>query len=242
MCQHKLGMERLDTAVARRLDISRSAAKALIIQGEVSLNGLCIDKPSVVVLEQDLLECARPRFVGRGGHKLMSVIEAFGINIDGRVCLDVGSSTGGFTDCMIQNGARLVHAIDVGDKQLHESLRGRSDVCLRENTNILDVEVLSPVPSFATVDVSFVSVTKLLSHICGLIDKDYDISMVVLVKPQFECGPGSVSKRGIVRDDKTRMAAVDKVAGVLTSLLRRQPKHIAHSPVPTGNMEYLIVI
>lgn len=236
-------MNRIDVEVSKRFEISRAAAGSAILEGRVRINGLVVSKSSKRVCADDVVECELPRFVGRGGCKLLAAIEACGIVLEGRVCLDVGASTGGFTDCMLQHGAGLVHAVDVGSAQLHERLRTHPSVSFLENTNILDVPYLSPPPSFFAVDVSFVSVLKLLPHICGLLDfsEQYGAVSAVLVKPQFECGRGAVSRRGIVRDEKLCQEAARRVAKELCILIGRPVQYIGKSPVEVGNTEYLIV-
>lgn len=195
------------------------------------------------ISEADTLECTLPRFVSRGGLKLLSAINECNIRLDNRVCLDVGASTGGFTDCMLQHRAAFVHAVDTGTSQLHESLLQNPRVNKLENTNILNIHTLSPVPSFAAVDVSFVSVTKILPHICSLLAiedvADDEAIIAVLVKPQFECGRSALSKRGVVHDKRTQLQAVELVCAQLGQLLKsRQALHTAPSPILGGNSKH----
>jgi len=232
---------RLDVAVTQLSGLSRSAAKELITSGNVRVNGTIVTKPGLQVNPDDTIEYTLPdiTFVSRGGYKLLAALEAFNINLHDRVCLDVGASTGGFTDCMLQHGACLVYAIDVGTAQLHPTLRADTRVHSLENTNILDITLhhFSPIPTFATVDVSFVSSTKILPHLTSLNSLE---QIIVLVKPQFEVGKSNLSKSGIVRNEKSRIKALDTViqAGKSAGL------HFCdaiESPVSggDGNIEYL---
>jgi len=234
-------LRRLDIAIAQLSGLSRPAAKELINNGGVRVNNLVVTKPGLQVGTDDIIEYTLPdiTFVSRGGYKLLAALEEFGIDLRDHICLDVGASTGGFTDCMLQRGASLVYAIDVGTAQLHPTLRTDTRIHSLENTNILDInpDYFSPEPTFATVDVSFVSSTKILPHLASLNSLE---QIVVLVKPQFEVGKTNLSKSGIVRNEKTRKKAVDSVirTGVAAGL------HFCgsiESPISggDGNIEYL---
>ena len=233
--------KRLDITVSRLAGISRAIAKELITEGKVCVNGKTTAKPGALVSANDRIEYNLPEtsYVSRGGHKLRSALNTFGITLDGRVCLDVGASTGGFTDCMLQHGAALVYALDVGTAQLHPTLKAHVRVRSIENTNILAVapNAFAPPPTFAAVDVSFVSATKLLPHIVGITNIQ---QIVVLVKPQFECGRAQLSKHGIVHSEKAHKQAIANV----TAAAESNGLHavgFCESPIKggDGNTEYL---
>jgi len=223
--------------------MSRSAAKELINAGGARVNGLTVTKPGAQVCESDLLEYDLPSvsYVSRGGHKLQAALDTFGIDLGSRVCLDIGASTGGFTDCMLQNGATLVYALDVGTAQLHPRLREDVRVRSIENTNILSVHPgdLNPLPAFTAIDVSFVSASKILPHAARLLEGNGN-KIIVLVKPQFECGRANLSKRGIVRNEKVRKAALALVVKAGNAAGLRFRTYI-ESPIKggDGNTEYL---
>ena len=228
--------------MARLAGLSRSAAQELVREGKVRVNGAAAAKPGMMIRETDRVDYSfeQPRYVSRGGRKLEAALAAFRIDLRGCVCLDVGASTGGFTDCMLQHGARYVYALDVGTAQLHEKLRADVRVKSLENTNVLAVtrEIFHERPSFAAMDVSFVSAAKILSgaQVLAGIGR-----VVVLVKPQFECGRAKLGKRGIVRDSAAHRAAVEGVtkAGESAGLRRRG---VIESPIRggDGNREYLV--
>ena len=233
--------KRLDIVISQLANISRSAAKELIITGKTRVNGVVIVKPGAQISTGDNVEYLLPEisYVSRGGHKLAAALDNFHIDLLGRICLDIGASTGGFTDCMLHRGAVFVHALDVGTAQLHPTLRADTRVRSLENTNILDVppDGFTPVPSFATIDVSFVSAAKILPHVANL---DGIEQIVVLVKPQFECGRAALNKRGIVIDERAHKQAVINItsAGKNAGL---RAAGICESPIKggDGNTEYL---
>jgi len=183
---------------------------------------------------------ARPPYVGRGGVKLEAALRGFGIDAGGKICLDVGASTGGFTDCLLQHGAQRVYAVDVGAGQLDWKLRTDPRVVLRENINaryLSPGEVGEPV-DLAVIDVSFISVTWILPPVTALLHRDGEI--VILVKPQFEVGKGQVGKGGIVRDPALHEAACERVQASLAGLGFRATR--MDSPIlgAEGNKEFLI--
>ena len=236
--------------VARGLAGSRAEAARLILAGQVRLPGGAATKAGRLVALDTALERFDPApFVGRGGEKLAPALDAFGVRVDGRVCLDVGASTGGFTDCLLTRGARLVHAVDVGHGQLHPRLRGDARVVVWEGVNArhLTPDRFPDRPTLATVDVSFISLDKILPAIAVCLAPPAEV--VALVKPQFEVGRGQVGKGGVVRAWEARRAAVRGVAsaataaglgvlGVVASTLpgpkgnREVFLHLAHGPVP----------
>ncbi len=177
-------------------------------------------------------------YVGRGGLKLQGALDRFGIDPAGRVCLDVGASTGGFTDCLLRRGARRVYAVDVGRDQLHPSLRADSRVVAMEETDIRAVEALPEPVALAAVDVSFISLTLVLPAVVRLLAPDGQI--VALIKPQFEVGPGGVGKGGIVRDPAQHRRAVDRVLAAAEAL-GLACRQVIESPIlgTEGNREFL---
>lgn len=190
---------------------SRTAAQSLIKCGGVSLNGNPCTKPSQEVCEGDAVEVTgeQLRYVGRGGLKLEAALERFGLDIGGAECIDIGSSTGGFTDCMLQHGAVKVWAVDVGRDQLDDSLRSDPRVVSMEQTDIRNAEL--PQVDFIGTDVSFISLKLILPHIFRLLKNGG--KAVVLIKPQFEAGRANLSKKGIVRDEKVRLRICDEITG-----------------------------
>jgi 23S rRNA (cytidine1920-2'-O)/16S rRNA (cytidine1409-2'-O)-methyltransferase len=195
--------------VARGLANSRQRAQALIGTGVVRLNDQPATAADQAVAAADRLEVlARGRFVGRGGEKLAGALAGLGVNPAGRVCLDSGASTGGFTDALLQAGAAHVYAVDVGYGQLDWALRQDPRVTVMERTNIRGLtELPGPAPDLAVADLSFISLRKVVPAIAGLLLAGGD--MLLLVKPQFELGPGRVGRGGVVRDAADRREAVD---------------------------------
>jgi len=233
---------RLDRLLVERgLVASREKAQALIMAGEVLIRGQKAAKSGQMVEADVPLELlARPRYVSRGGLKLEAALEHFGIAVEGRVCLDVGSSTGGFTDCLLQHGAARVHAVDVGAGQLDWKLRNDPRVIPHEGINARELQVAEigePV-DLATCDVSFISVTLVLPAMVAILCPEG--GMVILVKPQFEVGKGQVGKGGIVRDPDLHRAACERVAGAVEQL--GFAASIRESPIlgAEGNKEFLL--
>jgi 23S rRNA (cytidine1920-2'-O)/16S rRNA (cytidine1409-2'-O)-methyltransferase len=234
---------RLDVAVKERFNISRQKAKALIEDGKVLLNGKPVLKPSVEVSDEDELTLEKSdvlKYVSRGGLKLEGALRCFGIDPTGLVCLDIGASTGGFTDCLLQNGASLVYALDVGTSQLAESLKADSRVISTENTDIRTA-VLPQRVDFICMDVSFISVTKILPRFKELLKPCG--TAVVLVKPQFEAGREALGKKGIVKDAKAHKRVLKSVVGFAESV-GLAVSGLTHSPVKggDGNVEYLLYL
>lgn len=239
---------RLDVWLVKsgRLD-SREKARRWISEGNVSVNGSVVTKPSHLVSGTETVELSElPRYVGRGGYKLEAALEKSRLNVDGCTALDVGASTGGFTQCMLERGAKRVVAVDVGSGQLHPSLREDARVCCLESTDVRNREAISPyVPQngfdVASVDVSFISLQCVLPTVCDLL-KDGG-HLVCLIKPQFEVGRTSVGKGGIVRDLREHRR-------VLVEWSRRFPQYrlsgicLLTSPIlgGDGNGEYLAVL
>jgi 23S rRNA (cytidine1920-2'-O)/16S rRNA (cytidine1409-2'-O)-methyltransferase len=229
--------------VARGLFESRARAQAAIAAGRVTADGVPVRKASEALSSAAVIEAepAHP-FVSRGGVKLAAALDHFHRDVTGRICLDVGASTGGFTEVLIQRGARRVYAIDVGRDQLHPRLRGRDDVVSMEQTDIrtLDPSRLPEPPDFATVDVSFISL-KLVLPAIGKILKSR-VALVALIKPQFEAARGDI-KKGIVRDGAVHTAVCDDIGAFLISLGWRVGG-VAPSAIPggDGNREFFIEV
>ena len=236
--------ERLDVLLTERgFFDSREKAKAVIMAGEVFVNGQREDKAgSKFDREADIEVKGKVlKYVSRGGLKLEKAVEVYGLNLDGKVCIDIGSSTGGFTDCMLQNGAIKVYAIDVGTNQLAWKLREDERVVSMEKTNIRYVTEgqIPEKADFASVDVSFISLTKVLPVAVNLL-KD-DAHMVCLIKPQFEAGREKVGKKGVVRDFTVHREVMELITNFAVEL-NFLIKGLTFSPVkgPEGNIEYLI--
>lgn len=221
---------------------SRTAAQSLIKSGGVSVNGKECIKPSLEVTDSDIIEIIgeQLRYVGRGGLKLEGAINSFSLELKGLVCLDIGASTGGFTDCMLQNGAEKVYAVDVGRDQLDDKLRADSRVISMEQTDIRSCTLPENV-DFVGTDVSFISLKQIFPHIFRLL-KDSGRA-VVLIKPQFEAGRKALTKKGIVKDEKIRKAVVEDIKkfAILSGFT---VEAIADSPIHggDGNIEYLMLI
>ena len=239
--------QRLDILlVDRQLCDSRQQAQRLIQAGEVKVNQQVIDKPGTEVDSAAVVEVkARSPYLSRGGEKLAKALSEFAIELSGRVCLDGGISTGGFTDCLLQAGASLVYGIDVGYGQVAWSLRQDERLILRERTNIryLTPEELyapeQPRPDLGVVDLSFISLTKVLPALWNLLASPKEL--VLLVKPQFEVGRGKVGKKGVVRDSNDQAAAILQV-WEMAQTLGWQFNGLTWSPLlgPAGNIEYLL--
>lgn len=238
-----MGRVRLDREIVRRgLASSRSEAQDLIGAGRIFVSGSLATKAARLVAASEPIDLRRPerRYVSRGGVKLEAALETFGIDPSGRVCLDVGSSTGGFTDCLLQHGAGRVYAVDVGRAQLHERLRRDPRVISLESTDArrLDSGIVPEPCDLITVDVSFIGVGKVIDHLVGLAGSEGDF--IVLVKPQFEAGPADVPRGGVVRDAKVHARVLFEVR----ERFRRAGLGLAGirpSPIPgaSGNLEYL---
>lgn len=238
--------ERLDVLlVNRQLAKSREYAKAIIMAGNVFVNGQREDKAGTMFDENVPIEvkCEQLKYVSRGGLKLEKAMTHFGLKLDDKVCMDVGSSTGGFTDCMLQNGAIKVYAIDVGHGQLDWKLRNDERVVCMEKTNIRYVthEHIEEEIDFSSIDVSFISLTKVLGPVRDLLKKNGQV--VCLIKPQFEAGREKVGKKGVVREKKVHVEVIDKVI-TFAMEIGFKILNLEFSPIkgPEGNIEYLLYI
>ena len=235
----KIRLDRL--LVERGLAESREKAQALIMAGEVRVSGQKAAKPGHTVDADAAVEVlARPPYVSRGGLKLAGALRHFGIDPAGMVCIDVGASTGGFTDALLQAGAARVHAVDVGSGQLAWSLRTDPRVVLHEQTNARELrfEEIGEAADLLVCDVSFISVTLILPAIVPLVKADG--RMVILVKPQFEVGRGQVGKGGIVRDAALHRAVCERVTQAVEQFGFRTD--LMESPIlgAEGNKEFLL--
>ena len=236
--------KRLDLLmVERALAPSREKAKAYIMSGDVYVDGQKEDKAGTMFKETVKIEVRGNTlpYVSRGGLKLEKAMNNFGVTLDGKVCMDVGASTGGFTDCMLQNGAVKVYSIDVGYGQLDWKLRNDPRVVCMEKTNIRYVlpENLEEPAQFSSIDVSFISLTKVLLPVRNLLTEEGEI--VCLIKPQFEAGREKVGKKGVVRDPAVHLEVIEKVIAY-ASTISMEPCHLSFSPIkgPEGNIEYLL--
>jgi 23S rRNA (cytidine1920-2'-O)/16S rRNA (cytidine1409-2'-O)-methyltransferase len=221
---------------------SRQRAQRAILAGEILIAERVFDKPGSLVLPDAAIRVtAAERYVGRGGYKMEAALDSFGIDPSGRRCLDVGASTGGFTDCLLQRGASEVVTVDVGHNQLAWKIRSDSRVKVFEgiNARFLSAEQLGANFSLAVADVSFISLTLVLGPIFKCLEQTGEI--VVLIKPQFELDAKRVDKGGVVRDATNRAAAVEKIQNFVTGQLGRQWLGVIESPIlgAKGNKEFL---
>ena len=236
--------ERLDVLLVKRnLASSREKAKAIIMSGNVYVEGQKEDKPGTTFSDESRIEVRGNTlpYVSRGGLKLEKALKNFDVSVEGKVCTDVGSSTGGFTDCMLQNGAVKVFAIDVGRGQLDWKLRQDERVVCMEKTNIRNVtpEHLGEPIDFSSIDVSFISLTKVLGPIHAYLKDEGEI--VALIKPQFEAGREKVGKKGVVREKSTHLEVIEMVTAYALSI-GFHVLELEFSPIkgPEGNIEYLV--
>lgn len=238
--------QRLDVLLVEKgMAPSREKAKAIIMAGIVYVDGNKEDKAGTTFPENAVIEVKGKTlpYVSRGGLKLEKAMQKFPITLSGKVCMDVGSSTGGFTDCMLQNGATKVYAIDVGHGQLAWKLRNDERVVCMEKTNIRYVvpEDIDELAAFSSIDVSFISLTKVLLPVKNLLTEDGQV--VCLIKPQFEAGREKVGKKGVVRDRAVHEEVIRMVMDYASSI-DFYPLALDFSPVkgPEGNIEYLLFL
>lgn len=223
---------------------SREKAKAFIMAGQVYVNGMKATKAGVTVSEKDIIEVrGSSEFVSRGGHKLKKAMSVFPINLEDKICMDVGASTGGFTDCMLQNGAVKVYSVDVGYGQLAWKLRSDPRVVNLERTNIryITEEQVPDKIDFASVDVSFISLCLVLPAIYPILSDDGEC--VCLIKPQFEAGREKVGKKGVVREKNVHSEVIEKIYNFAIEA-GFSVAGLDYSPIkgPEGNIEYLIYL
>ena len=236
--------ERLDVLLVKRnLASSREKAKAIIMSGNVFVDGQREDKAGSTFDEKQeiIVKGKTLKYVSRGGLKLEKAMKNFDIVLKDKVCMDVGASTGGFTDCMLQNGAVKVYSVDVGHGQLDWKLRNDERVVCMERTNMryMTEDDIDEKASFVSIDVSFISLTKILPAVYRILNTGGEV--VALIKPQFEAGREKVGKKGVVRDPKVHEEVIEKVRDYAMSIFM-EPCHLSFSPIkgPEGNIEYLL--
>jgi 23S rRNA (cytidine1920-2'-O)/16S rRNA (cytidine1409-2'-O)-methyltransferase len=232
--------KRLDIVLLERgLAPTRARARGMIMAGEVTVDGVVVDKPGTPIRDNAGVELkSKPRFVSRGGEKLAGALADFSFDVTDRVCADVGASTGGFTDCLLQHGAQRVYAIDVGYGQIDYTLRQDNRVIVMERTNARYVEALPEPINLVVVDASFISLRLLLPVIKGWLEAKADL--ITLIKPQFEAGKHDVGKGGVVRDPEVHrrvLAEIFQFAADQGFAVRG----LTRSPIkgPAGNIEFL---
>jgi len=238
--------KRLDVVLVERgLCESREKAKRAIMAGQVLVAGQLVCKPSAPVAEDAAVELkTAEKFVSRGGHKLEAALDHFKVDIAGAVCVDIGASTGGFTDCLLQRGAARVHAVDVGKGQLAYRLRRDARVVVHDEVNArhLKPEQIGEAADVVTVDASFISLTKMLPAMIALL-KPRGI-MVALIKPQFEAGRANVGKGGVVKDATVHARVIETVTAFAVRELGLRCDGVIESPLlgPAGNKEFLMCL
>ncbi len=242
----KVEKERLDVLLVQLgLANSRELAKAYIMAGNVYVDGQKEDKAGTkVAVNADIeVKGSQMKYVSRGGYKLEKAINEFGVELEGKICLDIGASTGGFTDCMLQNGAKKVYAIDVGYGQFAWKLRNDERVVCLEKTNVRYVthEQVPDEGDFASIDVSFISLTKVLPAVLGVLGPNGQL--VCLIKPQFEAGREKVGKKGVVRDINVHKEVIEMIVNYVCAQ-NLGILALDFSPIkgPEGNIEYLIYL
>lgn len=235
--------QRLDLALVERgLAVTREKARALILAGDVRIDGNVERRAGALVkLSTEIAVARPPRYVGRGGDKLDHALKAFDLDIAGMVALDVGASTGGFTDCLLQHGAARVYAVDVGYGQLDTRLRADARVVVMERTHIRDLSALPEHPSVATVDVSFISFTQVLPSVLPLLAGGAIV--VALVKPQFEAGRSEVPRDGVVRDVLVQASVIGRIAWwCVNAGLRVRGMTVSPLLGAAGNREFFLLL
>ncbi|OON95439.1 MAG: rRNA methyltransferase [Epulopiscium sp. Nele67-Bin005] len=243
--QIKETKERLDVLIVERgLAESREKAKAFIMAGIVFVDGQKEDKAGLKIKVSSNIEVrGKMKYVSRGGFKLEKAMEVFPIKLENKICMDVGASTGGFTDCMLQNNAQKVYAIDVGYGQLAWKLRDNPQVICLEKTNMRYVtnEQVPDIIEFSSIDVSFISLTKILPVVSNLLGEGAEV--VALIKPQFEAGREQVEKNGVVRNPKVHKQVIEQIWDFVDTV-GFEVKGLDFSPIkgPEGNREYLIYL
>jgi 23S rRNA (cytidine1920-2'-O)/16S rRNA (cytidine1409-2'-O)-methyltransferase len=234
--------ERVDLLLVERgLADNRSQAQCMIMAGKVRVEGQIVSKPATqVALDVQIEIEERPRFVSRGGEKLEAALKAFGIEVCGKVCVDVGASTGGFTDCLLQYGAKRVYAVDVGQGILHWKLRQDDRVVVLENTNARFLRRIPERPDIVTIDVSFISLKALLGVIRGWFEREKG-QVIALIKPQFEVGKELADLgKGVIRDPRIHESVLRDVLA-FAEIQAYQVGGLMRSPLkgPKGNVEFL---
>ena len=234
--------KRLDLLIAQQhQNLSRRQIQSIIVQGKVAIEGKVHDKPGTPVpLEAKIdISYEQPKYVGRAGFKLEAALKHFGINVMGMVALDAGLSTGGFTDCLLQNGAKRVYGVDVGYGQVHEKIRENKKVVLMERTNLRHLTQLPELVDIVTLDLSFISILKVMPAVVKLIKPSGII--ITLIKPQFEAKKEEIARGGVLKDDAARQRAVDRVVEGMKEF-GYETREVIESPIrgaASGNIEYL---
>jgi len=235
--------KRLDILVCEHMDVSREYAKEVILSGKCAVNSVIAIKPGARFDEDCAIEIYAEKlpYVSRGGIKMAYAIEKFGLNLAGQLCIDIGASTGGFTDCMLQNGVSAVIALDNGHGQLAEKLLNHHRVISMESTNIMSVDIdeLPFMPSFAAIDLSFISLEQVIPKVSRILN--ISGQAVFLLKPQFECGRKSLNKKGVVTSLAAHIVAVQNIFTAIVST-GMTVCGMEFSPITgqNGNIEYLI--
>ncbi len=235
-------MKRLDVAAAERgLASSREKAKRLIADGKITVNGAVVTKPAFAVSDSDELAALESeKYVGRGAYKLIGAFEAFPIDVRGKICADIGASTGGFTQVLLENGAQLVYAVDIGHGQLAQSLAQDSRVRNIEGVNAryMQPEIFDSLPQFMCCDLSFISLTQVLTQMAASLTDGGEI--VALIKPQFEAGKAALNKNGLVRGKKDHIRTLDTLCAFFAQM-GLSLRGLTNSPIcgGDGNIEYL---
>lgn len=246
-----MAKERLDKVLTDKgFFETKSRAQAAIMAGDVKVDGITITKAGFQIepKENTIFEIKSMPFVSRGGFKLDKAIKAFNIDLKDRICLDAGASTGGFTDCMLQNGAKKVYSVDVGYGQIAWKLRTDNRVKVIEKVNVKtcnENDIYSEndeKADFLTMDLSFISITKVLANLINLTNKE-NFEIVSLIKPQFEAGKEQVGKNGVVREKEIHIEVINNVINYCKSL-DLYVKDLTFSPIkgPAGNIEYLVYL
>jgi 23S rRNA (cytidine1920-2'-O)/16S rRNA (cytidine1409-2'-O)-methyltransferase len=233
--------KRFDMVVAEHYpQYSRRQIQSWIMQGKILVDGVVLTKPGVLVHEDVplVLNVQEPKYVSRAGFKLEKALEHFGINVEGLVVLDAGISTGGFTDCLLQHGARKIYGIDVGYGQVHEKVAQDERVVVKERTNLREMRDFEELVDMVTLDLSFISVLKVMDAVCAALKPGG--TLVVLIKPQFESERKDIGRGGIVRDPDVHQAVIKKVVGGIIDY-GFTFKGVTESPIEgaQGNKEFL---
>lgn len=233
--------KRLDLLVQQQWPhLTRNQISSLIMQGKVQVDGQVITKPGQLIADTAPLQLAmeQPKYVSRAGFKLEGALQHFQLDVHNLVVLDAGISTGGFTDCLLQHGAKKVYGVDVGYGQVHEKIAQDSRVVVMERTNLRELTRLPELVDLVTLDLSFISVLKVLPAVLNLMQPQ--AQLVILIKPQFEAGRGQVGRGGIVRDAQVRATVVQQVVTGVTAL-GFQSLGVCESPITgtMGNQEFL---
>ncbi len=234
---------RLDQYLSINNNLSRTKAKQLIESGFISVNDKIVDKVALEVKDSDIVKILESfKFASLGGDKLAKAFTDFKYSVKDKICIDIGASNGGFTDCMLQNGAKKVYALDVGECAFSEELKNDPRVFVRDrlNARFVTVEQIGELCDFMSIDVSFISLKLILENVSKLLKDDGEI--IALIKPQFECGPAYLSKTGIVQSQKVIDRVIEDIKSYAISI-GLKPVSVTNAPIkPNKNKEYLIYL